>query len=124
VVSSSHSSELDLGLTEGYKKVTAAERTSRRPPNGGRFWGLGACRRSMLAVRAANYSSGTVYPTGDLAGSATPATSAARIAVRRRVAVIVDPTLDLSAEMNPKPPAPHSFFKVEPFAAARCFAAN
>ena len=44
--------------------------------------------------------------------------------MRRRVAVIVDPALDLSAEINPKPPAPHSFFKVEPFAAARCFAAN
>ena len=35
-----------------------------------------------------------------------------------------DPALDLSAEINPKTPAPHSFFKVEPFAVARCFAAN
>jgi hypothetical protein len=26
----------------------------------------------MLPVRVVNYSSGTLYPTGDLAGSATP----------------------------------------------------
>jgi uncharacterized protein (DUF1330 family) len=37
------------------------------------------------------------------------------------VAVIVDPAPNSCAEINPKSPVPHPFFKVGPFAAARCF---
>ena len=55
----------------------------------------------------------------DLQPLALPAGSCTVLWVRRRVAGIVDQALDFPAEINPKPLVPHSFFKFEPFAAAR-----
>jgi hypothetical protein len=84
--------------------------------------------RTVPLSQIASVDYGQEYPIVCVPSSSAPirreypATSAARIAVRRRVAVIVDPASNFRAEITQN----HPFLTLlqGPFAAARCFATN